>query len=172
MLDCFARPYAAVLLDASYIYRFDNFSLFTAGTLGARQVHPQLAARLRAFLEQLVAATPRASERTVQVYLLNGPAQRHPNPDEPDAYSPLTPAEFGEAIAGASFPALRAELAAAVRNITALLLPFADRIRFRFTPMLEVCCLQCAVGKQCALTPPLTSCPPPPTPFSLVERTT
>eukprot|EP00054_Salpingoeca_dolichothecata_P000772 m.17584 g.17584 ORF g.17584 m.17584 type:complete len:310 (+) comp11324_c0_seq1:47-976(+) len=71
------NPMMTILLDAPYIYKYDNFSLFLpAPPAPHRLPDPKLFARLSTVLKQFSERTVHAHHKLVQLYILNGPAQR------------------------------------------------------------------------------------------------
>lgn len=134
----FDKPFASVLLDFNKMLRFDGTEMFISGRIGQRRPNPQHFAALAGFVAAYDGATRNASERHLQIFLLNGPGARHQRYMDPNttiAY-PMSPAEFNGRIVGDDL--LRAELAAYVKQLVSVMRPFAAAgVQLRLTGQLE-----------------------------------
>ena len=132
VLGGLARPFTAVLLDFGPVYERDGVQMFTTGEVGSRAANAAHLEALALFLERFAAATPGATERHVQLFLLNGPGVRRPGYAR--AY-PFGPEDLDAAIRGDR--AVQLELEAYVRELDEVVSEYRDRIRFRLALALE-----------------------------------
>lgn len=126
------RPFTTVLLDFEPVYARAGVQMFLPGNIGARQPNPAHFAALADFVRAYADATPRAAERHLQLYVLNGPGIRR------DGYArayPLGPEALGDALVNDG--AIRAELQGYLTQLTAAVAPFRDRVVLRLAVALE-----------------------------------
>jgi hypothetical protein len=78
MMAVFDRPLTSFVADVDYVYARDNLQMFgpRPATGGARPVNAAQIAAIVSYLRDFTTACNRSSAPSVQLFLVNGPAQR------------------------------------------------------------------------------------------------
>ena len=127
------RPFTALLLDFGPVYDRHNVQMFSDGPLGQRAPNPAHFRALESFIRSYIAATPGATERHLQLYLLNGPGHR-----QPASYSrayPYGPAELDRHLRNDGV--IRGELHRYIQQLNNTLADFRGDVEIRLVVGLE-----------------------------------